>query len=77
MNLIDQKINKLRDLTSNFIFIEYYSHLNGDCYKIKDEFTHHNESKLVLCNVEDGIERAFDLAISTLTESKNKFYGTK
>lgn len=77
MNIIDQKINKLRDLTSNFIFVEYYSHLNGDCYKIKDEFTHHNELKLVLCNVEEGIEKALDLAITALTENKKEFYGTK
>lgn len=74
---IDDKILKLRDLTSNFLFIEYYSHENCDMYKILNEYTHYNKDKLVLCKVSDGIELAVDSAIEQMTKIKSEFFGEK
>ncbi len=71
---IDKKIKQLRGITSNFLFIEYYSHSKCDEYKILNEFTEFGEDKCVLCPVDEGIEKALDLAIDFLTEAKNKFF---
>jgi hypothetical protein len=60
---IDRKVETLRKLTCNFLFIEYYTHTGCDMYKIKNEWTRYSEDKLVLCPVSEGIEKALDLAI--------------
>ena len=73
MSTIDDKINKLRYVTSNFLFIEYYSHNQCDMWKIKNEYTHYASSKLVLCPVYEGIEKALDLAIKNITSIKLKW----
>jgi len=73
MNIIDEKILKLMGLTSNFLFIEFYSHEDCDMYKILNEYTGYREDKLVLCKVSDGIEMALDLAIEYII-IKRKFY---
>jgi hypothetical protein len=70
---IETKVLQLVSITSNFLFVEYYSHERCDCWKIKDEFTEYRESKLVLCKVEEGFEKALDFAIEYLQVSKNKF----
>jgi len=46
----------------NPIFIEYYSHLNTDCYKILNPWTNWKEEKIVICPVSDGYEKAKELA---------------
>ena len=74
---IDDKILNLIDLTSNFLFIEYYSHENCDMYKILNEYTHYNKDKIVLCKVSDGIELAVDLAIEQILKIKSEFLGQK
>lgn len=71
--MIDRKILQLRELTSNFLFIEYYSHTSCDMYKILNEYTKYKADKLVLCKVSDGIERALDLALLHITKRKNDF----
>jgi hypothetical protein len=76
-NSIDDKILKLRDLTSNFLFIEYYTHENCEMYKILNEYTNFNKDKLVLCKVSDGIEHAIDLAIEHITKRQLEFTGQK
>jgi hypothetical protein len=70
---IDDKILDLINLTSNFLFIEYYSHENCEMYKILNEFTNFNKDKLVLCKVSDGIELAIDLAIEQIKKRKLEF----
>ncbi len=72
--MIDQKIKQLREITSNFLFIEYYSHTDCDMYKILSEFTKYNEEKLALSPVDDGIEKALDLAIEHIGKKKEKFF---
>lgn len=49
-------------MNKNPIFIEYYSHLKCDCYKIKNPFTSFAEEKFVLCPVENGIDDAVKIA---------------
>lgn len=70
---IDEKINELRKLTNNFLFIEYYSHEECEMYKILNEYTKYNEEKLVLCRVSEGIENALDLAIEHIGNAKKEF----
>lgn len=72
---IDQKIAKLRQLTGNFIFIEYYSHENDDCYKIDidDMYKRYGRQITVLCRVEEGIEKAIDRAIKAQEDAKAEF----
>ena len=74
MNIVDEKILKLCEVTSNFLFIEYYSHEDCNMYKILNEYTNYREDKLVLCKVEDGIEKALDLAIKFIHERKDEFF---
>jgi hypothetical protein len=73
MSEIDNKILKLRKLTSNFIFIEFYSHTNSDMYKILNEYTKFRKDKIVLCEISEGIEHALDLAIECFKKI-NKTY---
>ena len=71
--MIDEKIKQLREITSNFLFIEYYSHTNCEMWKILNKYTKFREEKLVLCPLDDGIEKALDLAINGIKERKLKF----
>lgn len=70
---IDEKILALSEITSEFLFKAYYSHENAICWKINNEYSEYNKETFVLCKVEDGIEKALDLAIKTITEKKNIF----
>lgn len=45
-------------MKGNPIFPEYYSHEGCECYKILNPFTEYAEEKIVLCRVDEGIERA-------------------
>lgn len=72
MKNIDRKINKLRQHTSNFLFIEYYSHEGCECYKILNEHTKYGEDKRVLCPVDEGFSKALDIAISAIIAAKQK-----
>ena len=72
--MIDKKILELRKLTTNFLFIEFYSHEGCDMYKILNEYTDYREDKFVLCKVDDGIEEALDMAIKYIGERKKRFY---
>lgn len=69
--MIDKKINQLREITSNFLYIEYYSHEQTECYKINNEFTVYNRDKLVLCRLDEGIAKALDLAIEHIGQRKS------
>lgn len=73
MNIIDTKIDELRGYTSNFPFIEYYSHTHDQMYKILNEYTPYREEKIVLCSVAEGFEKALDLANAVISKKKREF----
>jgi len=70
---IDKKVKVLQKLTENFLFIEFYSHTGCDMYKIMNEYTDFKENKCVLSPISEGIEKALDLAIETITECKAEY----
>ncbi len=70
---IDDKVKKLVGLTNEFIFVEYYSHTNKDMWKIMNEYTPFASDKLVLCEFDDGIEKALDIAIVEIEKRKHEF----
>lgn len=72
--MINKKITQLHEITSNFLYIEYYSHENTECWKIDNEFTKYRSDKLVLCRLDEGIEKALDLAIEQIGKKKSEFY---
>lgn len=71
--MIDEKIKQLRAITDNFLYIEYYSHTQCDCWKIDNEFTSYNKDTIVLCPLEEGIEKALNIAIETIGKRKKEF----
>lgn len=71
--MIDKKIAKLREITSNFLYIEYYPHEQTECWKIDNEFTPYRRDKLVLCRLDEGFEKALDLAIEHIGKRKLEF----
>lgn len=74
-NVIETLLAELRELTSNSIFVEYYSHVGGgDCYKILNEYTGYREEKLALCNVKDGFHVALKTAVAEIKTRKEIFY---
>jgi len=72
--MIDEKIKQLRAITSNFIFVEFYLHTNCEMWKIMNEYTNYNQDKLVLCPLDEGIEKALDLAIEHIGKRKLIFF---
>ena len=71
---IDRKIERLGKITSNFLIVEYYTHTGKYMYKICNEYTKYAQEKLVLCAVEEGISKALDLAIKTISEKKASYF---
>lgn len=73
--MIDQKIKQLMELSSQFIFIEYYYHTDCYMYKIINDYTNYREDKIVvLCSLDNGFERALDLAIDYITTAKTNYF---
>ena len=50
----------------NPIFVEYYSHMGCDCYKMLLPWSEYREEKVVLCKADEGVERAWELARSVI-----------
>jgi len=73
-NNIDIKIKKLLEISNNFIFPEYYTHTHKIMWKILNPYNNYSEEKLVLCGIDEGIEKSLDLAITYITKSKEKYY---
>lgn len=71
---IDKKINNLRNLTNEFLFIDYYSHASCDMYKIKNIYTVYGSETFVLNPVEEGIEKSLDMAIELMVEAKREYF---
>lgn len=74
MQSIDENIDSLQKVTSNFLFIEYYSHTKCDMYKILNEYTKYKEDKVVLSPVSEGFEKSLIEAIKHLTKEKENFF---
>ena len=75
METIDNKIHQLLAVTSNFLYIEYYSHANALCYKIVNPYTKYRKDIVVLNSVDEGFESALDLAIKIITLRRDQFNG--
>ena len=73
--VIDSKVNQLLSLSDEFIFPDYYSHTGKTMWKISNVYTKYGSETLVLCGVDEGIEKAIDLAIEHISKAKDKFYG--
>ena len=71
---IDQKVEKLMDLTMQFIFIEHYTHTGEAMYKILNPYTNFREEKLVLCHVNEGIEKALDIAYEQIKQKRESYF---
>ncbi len=71
--MIDKKITQLWKITSNFLFIEFYSHTNCEMWKILNEYTAYKQDKIVLCSLDEGIEKALDLAIEYIGKKKLEY----
>lgn len=74
LNVIDQKIEKLMSLTMQFIFIENYTHTGEAMYKILNPYTDFKEEKLVLCSVNEGIEKALDMAYNQIKKKRDSYF---
>jgi len=76
MTHIEEQTQYLVELTGRFIFPEYYSHTDAMMWKIINPFTNYAEDKIVLCEVNrpDGLQAAIQIAITTLSIQKEKFY---
>lgn len=73
-NSIEQLVKELYEITDNFPYIEYYSHENGDCFKIDNEYTQYAKDKIVLCKVSEGIKIALALAVKTIKNRKDNYF---
>jgi len=73
---IDRKIEKLIDLTMQFIFIEHYTHTGEAMYKILNPYTNYKEEKLVLCSVNEGIEKALDIAYEQIKQKRDSYFAS-
>lgn len=71
---IDRKIEKLMGLTMQFIFIEHYTHTGEAMYKILNPYTDYKEEKLVLCSVNEGIEKALDMAYEQIKQKHDSYF---
>lgn len=71
---IELKVNELLELTCKFIYPDYYSHTNKIMWKISNVYTNYKEEILVLCSVEEGIEKALDMAIEQTRKKRLNFY---
>ena len=74
MKRINNKINQLLSLSDEFIFPSHYSHTNKLMWKISNVYTKYGGETLVLCGVDEGMEKALDLAIEHISAAKEKFY---
>lgn len=72
-NTIDRKIKQLNQITDKFLFIEDYSHTGCKMFKINNEFTSFAAHTIVLCSLDEGIEKALDLAIEAILKCKKEF----
>ena len=53
-------------MNANPLFIEYYSHTNSDCYKVRIPWTTFISRTLVICEASEGLAKAKKLAAREL-----------
>ena len=53
-------------MNANPLFIEYYSHTNSDCYKVRIPWTTFSSRTLVICEASEGLAKAKKLAAREL-----------
>lgn len=71
----NQLVKELEKITSEFIFVEWYSHESSDCYKIVNVYTDFGKDTIVLCKRSDGIRLALKLAIIQIHKCFKEYYG--
>ena len=71
---VDVKIDKLLKITEEFLFPESYSHTGKTMWKISNPYTKWGAETIVLCPVDEGIEKALDLAIDHLGKKREQYY---
>lgn len=63
---INERVIKFLQTGVKLPFIEYYSHNEGECYKILNPYTKYSQEKVVLCSIREGfmkaLEKAFPIA---------------
>ena len=74
---VDVKIAELLKITDEFIFPAHYSHTECLMWKIENVFTKWGGETLVLCPIDEGIEKALDLAIEHISLRRDKYYAAK
>lgn len=70
---IDKKISELLSLSDEFIFPAYYAHTGKTMWKISNVYTLYASETCVLCDFEEGIEKALDMAIEYIKRKKEDF----
>lgn len=71
---VDAKVAELLKITDEFIFPAYYSHTGKTMWKIENIYTKWGGETLVLCPLDEGIEKALDLAIEHISKRREKYY---
>lgn len=71
---MENKIRTLYELNQSIPYISYYSHTREDMYKIDSIYTEYNKLTHVLCSVNEGLEKALDLAIEQINKDKSNYY---
>lgn len=61
--------------TDTILYIEYYSHLNCNCYKLDFPYPKFSKETVVLCKVTEGLELAKTIAIGALVRHITKVLG--
>lgn len=74
LDVVDAKIKILLEISDEFIFPAYYTHTNKQMWKISNQYTHYSNETFVLCGVDEGINKALDLAIEHISIAKNKYF---
>ena len=66
-----KKNKKIKGQNNNPIYVDYYSHMECDCYKIDLPFSMYKRHTLVLCEVSKGLPYAIRLARKALKKHIN------
>ncbi len=75
-NHIEELTKELLEMTGDiFVYPEFFPHEDKIMWKINNPFTKLREDKLVLCAVEDGLEKALTVAVAKISKRKNQFLG--
>ena len=74
---VDIKISELLKISDEFIFPASYSHTGKVMWKIENVYTKWGGETIVLCPVDEGIEKALDLAIEYLSKKREEYYSVK